>query len=375
MQALRQLWLRLHRWAALGIGWILILSGLTGAVLVAAKPLDRWLHPELFRARTPGEPASAPLEDVLQVLRAEHGAKASFTLRPPRQADDTLWVLVRGPWSGTVYLDPASGREQGRRGETEGFANALFKLHSSLWLQETGKAILAWVALAYLLLLVTGLILWWPRRWPPSWKIELGKGTMRAFFDLHRVGGAAVGLVISVSVATGAYMAWRPIGNVITTLSGATPVAAPRIPKAGLHEGPPQSLDALVTAAQAQFPRAPIGYVQVPAQPDRPVRIRFMLADDPHPNGLSSVWLHPGSGDVLAVHRWNQLDPGARAVAVVYPLHTGALGGLVLEVVIAISGLVLAMLGITGLWLWWRRRSIRRASHSSKARLPNRSTT
>ncbi|WP_369073642.1 PepSY domain-containing protein [Phytopseudomonas daroniae] len=78
------------------------------------------------------------------------------------------------------------------------------------------------------------------------------------------------------------------------------------------------------------------------------------------PNGLTSVWLHPWSGEVLAIHRWNELDPGARAVAVIYPLHTGALGGTWLEAVMAAGGLALTLLGITGIGLWWRRNRVRR---------------
>lgn len=51
-----------------------------------------------------------------------------------------------------------------------------------------------------------------------------------------------------------------------------------------------------------------------------------------------------------------ELDPGARATAVIYPLPTGVLGGVLLEAVIAVGGLVLAAMGITGAWLWWKRR-------------------
>lgn len=362
MKRLRQLWLRLHRWGALGAGWLLILSGLTGTLLILALPLDRWQHPQLFQAY--GTAASdiehASLEQVLQQLKTEFGAQASVTLRPPRAPGDTLWALVRGPWSGTVYLHPATGKELGRRGETEGVFNALFKLHSSLWLQEAGKALLACVALLYLLLLASGLILWWPRRWPPSWKIELGKGLSRTLFDLHRIGGAALGLLLAVSIASGAYMAWRPLGSAITSLSGAAPTLPPTIDQGTLPDTPRVVLDTLLAQARRHFPGSPIGYVQVSAQADRPVRVRFMLPDDPHPNGLTSVWLHPWSGEVLAIHRWNELDPGARAVAVIYPLHTGALGGTWLEAVMAASGLALTALGITGIGLWWRRNRMRR---------------
>src|SRR5690606_36689290 len=110
---------------------------------------------------------------------------------------NTLWVLVRGAWSGTLYLDPATGRELGRRGETEGLAYALFKLHSALLLRDTGKAVLACAAAAYLALLATGLALWWPRRWPPSWRITWRNGMPRILFVVHRVGGAALGVLVA----------------------------------------------------------------------------------------------------------------------------------------------------------------------------------
>ena len=79
------------------------------------------------------------------------------------------------------------------------------------------------------------------------------------------------------------------------------------------------------------------------------------LADDPHPNGLTTVWLHPKSGQVLASNRWSDLDVGMRMTSVVFPLHTGELGGVWLEAATFLNGLALGTLGIAGIWLWWCR--------------------
>lgn len=217
--------------------------------------------------------------------------------------------------------------------------------------------ILAWIALSYLALLISGLVLWWPKRWPPTLNIELHKGLLRGLFDLHRTGGVVLGLLITVSVATGAYMAWRPLSEFVTTLSGEKPVKPPKVTVAGTKPSATIPLDNLLASAQARFQEDRVGYVQIPAEPNRPIRIRMRLAEDPHPNGLTSIWLHPTTGAVLAVNRWNELDLGARAFSYIYPLHTGKLGGLFLEVVTFIVGLALAMLGISGIWLWWLRRS------------------
>ena len=356
---LRRLWLKLHRWIGLSLGPILALTALLGAVLVVALPIDRYAHPEFFVARSAGQAGVPPLqfEPLRQRLLAEFGPDTDLTLRPPREAGETLWVRVRGSWAGTLYLDPATGLEQGRRGTHEGAYNLLFELHSSLLLEDTGKGILAFAALAYLFLLVTGVVLWWPARWPPSLRIVLDRGLLRGLFDLHRTGGAVLGLLIAVSVFTGAYMAWRPLGNAISSALGQTQFKPPAVPKAPVGS-PRLSLDELLARAQQVFPGQPIGYAHVPGKAGRPMRVRFRLPDDPHPNGIGSVWLHPLTGEVLAVRRWQELDAGNGAVAVIYPLHSGVLGGPVHEAVTALLGLALAGLGLSGVWLWWRRRAV-----------------
>ncbi|SFP46975.1 Uncharacterized iron-regulated membrane protein [Variovorax sp. OK605] len=369
----RRFWLRIHRWTGLTLGPVLALTALLGAVLVVALPLDRYTHEDLFVARSAGNGAAgdgaaatrpAPLlEPLRQRLAAEFGPDANFTLRPPRQASDTLWVLVRGKWEGTLYLDPATGAEQGRRGTHEGAYNLLFELHSSLLLDGTGKGILAFVALAYLFLLVTGVVLWWPARWPPSLRIVLDRGLLRGLFDLHRTGGAVLGLLIAVPVATGAYMAWRPLGNFISGVAGQQPVKPPVIAK-GAATGPRLPLDDLVARAQQAYPGQPIGYIQVPGKAGRPMRVRFRLADDPHPNGIGSVWLNPVTGEVLAARKWQDLDTGNGVVAVIYPLHTGVLGGLLHQALTVVLGLALGGLGLSGVWLWWRRRAERRRAQT-----------
>ncbi|SAI67684.1 sulfite reductase [Bordetella ansorpii] len=368
MQArLRVLWLTCHRWMALTLGWLLIVAGLTGALLAAARPLDEWLHPRYFVAygatadsnipRAGAGPGFVSLDEVRQSIQAAFGSDIAMTIRPPRAPHETLQVLVRGAWRGTVYIDPASGVEQGRRGEGEGFVNTLFRLHSALLMDTTGKALLAWAALTYLLLLIIGLVLWWPKHWPPRLRIELRKGLLRGLFDVHRTGGAVLGLVLAVSVATGAFMAWRPIGGWINAWVGSTPVAMPV-----LHGDPAPSLplDTLVARAQAVYPDGRVGYVMLAAQPNRPVRIRMRLADEPHPNGVSTIWMDPRDGAILSAQRWSELDTAGRLNAFIYPLHTGELGGVPLRIVTGLAGLVLGVLGISGAWLWWRRRQLRR---------------
>ena len=363
--AARRLWTRLHRWVALSVGWLLVLSALAGSLLTLAQPVDQWVHSDLFRQQAGSSASAASLAAVHARLDAEFGGATGYTFRPPREPGDTLRVFVRGAWEGVVYFD-AAGRELGRRGETEGLYNLLFELHSSLLLGDAGKAVLTIAAGLYLVLLLTGLVLWWPRRWPPSLRIQWRAGALRATMDLHKVTGAVLGVLITVSVASGAYMAWPPLRTFLTTASGHSPVAGPKLAPAAAGQAR-APLDEVVRRAKALFPQGMVGYVQVPGPAHQPVRVRLKLPDDPHPNGLTSVWLHPGTAQVLKVVRWSELDPGSKAVAVVYPLHTGALGGPVHQVVVGVTGLALGLLGATGLLLWWKRRVVRARQPAARA--------
>lgn len=363
--ALRRIWLKAHRYCALTLGWLLACIALLGAVLTVAKPLDIWMNPQLFAAAsTQAKPDL--LESARRALVSEFGERATFTFRPPRHGHDTLWVRVRGPWNGTVYFDPDAARELGRRGEHEGFYNFIFELHGSLLLGETGQAVLALSAATYLALLLSGLVLWWPARWPPSLRIRWNANTWKTVFDLHSVGGALLGVLIAVSVASGAYMAWPPLRPFVSSLVGEKPASPPKLGRDARGQMQPASLDTLVAGAQALFPTAMPGYVIAGGDASRPVRVRFKLPDDPHPNGLTSVWLHPSSGEVLAVHRWDQLDIGHKAMAVVYPLHIGSLGGPLHTAATTAIGLVLFLIGGTGLLLWWQRRRQRLAAEAAR---------
>lgn len=202
------------------------------------------------------------------------------------------------------------------------------------------------------MLLITGLWLWWPVRWRNAWSVRWHIGWTRTLFDLHRAGGSLLGLFIAVSIVTGAYMAWRPLSVALSALAGQSVVKPPSVrPTAG----EPVSLDSLVGRARGLYPEGRVGYIQLPRGQDQPVRVRLRLPGDPHPNGLTSIWMHPVTADVLAAYRWDELDLGSRAFAVIYPLHTGDLGGPIHIAFNGLLGLALASLGVSGVWLWWRR--------------------
>lgn len=353
MMRLRRGWRLLHRWVGLGFGWLLIASAITGSLLVFARPIDVALHPELFRSSSPSR---AALQPVVSRLRAEFGPDAAFNLRLPTQATESLQVAVSGPWSGTVYFDAASGMELGRRATGQGFFNALFELHSALYSGDRGRAILAFAAMVYCFMLLSGLVLWWPVRWARAFIVRTRMGSAVAVPDLHRVAGATLGLLVLLAVASGAYLAWRPLAGWVTTLSGGAPPAAPAPVALPPPHVPTAPVDLAVQRVGAHWPGAVVSVVHVPPRTLAATRARLRLPEDPHPIGMSTAWLDPASGAVRTARSWTELDAGTRAFSILYPLHTGSLYGLPTLLLTLVTGLALAGFGCTGLVVWWQRR-------------------
>lgn len=356
----RRVWLKLHRWMGLSLGVILLVAAITGTLLVIARPLDEAMHPELFNSSSTGRTA---LQPVVVRLRAKFGPRAAFNLRLPTQAGRSLQVLVSGPWEGTVYVDASTGMELGRRAAGQGYFNVLFDLHSTLLAGDRGRAVLATAALGYLFMLASGVVLWWPARWKHAFSVRTRSGAALALMDVHRVAGVALGALVMVSVASGAYMAWKPLASWVTYLSGRAPVAPAVLPNATISPVADMdgSVDRAVEHALGHWRDGTVTVVHIPPGATAPSRVRAKLPDDPHPVGMSTALLNQSNSTLRASKRWSELEMGNRAYSVVYPLHTGALYGTTTLVLTFAGGLALLGFGGTGLWLWYSRRA-RRAS-------------
>jgi uncharacterized iron-regulated membrane protein len=353
---LRRYWATLHRWVGLVFGGLLLLAALTGSLLVLARPLDEALHPGLFRA---SGTVTAPLTPVIAQLRGEFGPEAVFTLRLPLHPSESLQASVAGNWNGTVYLNPSTGQEQGRRASGSGFVNMLFELHSTLFAAETGRAILALAAFAYLVMWLTGLTLWWPVRWRRAFSVRIRAGLKPAVFDAHRVAGATLGLLVLVSVATGAYLAWRPLAGWVSHLAGQPLAQVPGPRKMSGNGTLALTADDAVRLARLEWSDGIASQVRIPPSDQTVVRVRIRLPDDPHPVGMSTVWLDSQSGRVLLARHWSDLDAGTRAFSMVYPLHIGGLAGVATILSTFAAGMALVASCVSGLWLWWQRRRTR----------------
>src|SRR5258708_2336506 len=187
--------LPIHRWAALTLGLVALVSAATGMGLSFRKQLEPAVYP-----RTAHAPCNAlvSLDGVLAAAQMAHPkGKVDYLriLRDPLQPVAVRWVN-----KDTVYIDRCSGQVVAEQNRYGGLFGAMEWIHRGRWAPEPfGDAVMGLGAASLLFILLgIGLYLWWPRgnrRFVDNFKLnrKLRKGPA---FDmgLHPTIGAYIPL-------------------------------------------------------------------------------------------------------------------------------------------------------------------------------------
>lgn len=251
----RRLLVKFHLYTGLFVGLLLVVTGLTGSVLVYREELEALTHPQLLVSSGSGERVA--VEDVVQTVQRAYPAERLFAIRMPRSPRETYLVKLNNAHDRFVYIDPYSGSILGTHRQRESVLGWLALLHTELLAGERGETAVGFGGLLLLGLCVSGLVVWWPRNGKLSqgFKVQWSARWKRLNFDLHRATGVYAVLFLSVTAATGAAFVFN---ETAIDLVDAVTVSAPRPPAPRI--GPARSdasvrtIDALLHAADRALP-------------------------------------------------------------------------------------------------------------------------
>jgi len=414
----RRLWVVVHRWAGLYMALILTVAGLTGAILAFDEPLNEWLNPGLFKIPAQAGPRLDPYALREAALALEPRARINFVTLDPDPGDVGSFYLEPrlDPVTGQPYdlgptsllLDPYTGAERGRLSDEalwpvtrKNLTQVLFALHTSLCAGEVGRWAFGIAAILWTLDSFVALYLTFPARrrsgtsgsgdaaprrswlvrWRPSWLVKWGAGAWRLNFDLHRASGLWLWpLLFAFATSSVAYNLPEVYGPVMRGIfrmpdpwAAIPELPSPRPdPKLGFREA--AAVGARLTEAEGRR----LGFTVRQAHGHR-----FFMYD-----AAKGVYSYPShtDGDVGFHHVGATVyldgDTGAfRGIALasgghwastfttwVSAIHTAVFEGQLMHAVACLVGLVTAGLSITGVYLWLKKRSIRRRAAPNAGR-------
>lgn len=362
----RSLVARLHRWAGWGVGLILAVVGLTGSLLVFYVEIDRHLVPPPLTAGL-----DLDTDQVVAGLRQLPGSGGqAWRVELPLVVGTAVTARFMRPRTETgrdfapllATLDPVQGRPLAVRGWGETLATWIYDLHYTLLAGATGRTLLAVLGLLTLILLASGIYLWWPspgRRLAALTRLRLKGSPARRLYDLHVLAGLYGTLVLVPLVVTGVVLE-RP--DWLTPLLGEA-MAEPDPPAAtGIRI--PASV-ALATA-QAVFPQAEPRWIDIPPVTGGTYKVRLAQPGEPGRRfPKTMVWVDAATGAVVATHDWRSAPWGETVMGWMHPLHNGEALGLGGRLAALGGGLLPLVLLVTGLL---RQRTKRQARHQGATR-------
>ncbi|TGE20292.1 PepSY domain-containing protein [Hymenobacter aquaticus] len=357
----------LHLWLGLSTGLVVFIVSLTGAIFTFQDEIRDATQASWRKVEAPAQPTEQLLPSRLQaVVKRNHPElKPAFFMYMGPDRSAVLYSTDKQDAYFATALNPYTGQELGHLDLRKDFFSIVQDLHMYLLLPvEVGHWVVGISVLVFVVMLLTGIILWWPKRKTDrkrSFTIKWGARWRRVNYDLHNVLGFYAASIALLLALTGLMMSFEWVLKSVYFAANAG------------HDYPqektPPTVDTLQTVAAAPRPVADVYYQQIrrssptakmiflglPASPKQPVysvayeRALYYYHRDEY-------YFHPVSGQLLKAIPHASKSNGQKVADVNYDLHTGQALGLGGKILAFLGSLISASLPVTGFLVWWGRR-------------------
>lgn len=405
----RHFWVLLHRWAGLAMAAFLIVVAITGSLLAFYPELERLINPQLY----PEQVLENKLDMATLAELAERrvpGGRVNAVMMEANQEATVVNMSVRPDSGGQLnelgfdqmFVDPYTGEELGRRqfgAISQGVINVMpfiYLLHYNLALGSFGMWVLGICALIWTIDCFIGFYLtlpsrrkkqsidtlpapgaksWW-QRWHPAWKIRWQSSKYKLNFDLHRASGLWLWPVLFIFAWSSVYMnLWDTVYTWTTRAVFDYKASWTELPKLdkSLQEPKLNWRQAQITgerlmAEQAQQHDFTVRQVMaVWLDRERGVYSYSVRSsrDIQDRRGKTQLFFDADTGEFKFILLPSGQYNGNTVTSWLVALHMADIFGLPYRIFVCVLGLVIAMLSVTGIIIWMKKRQARVSLHSS----------
>jgi uncharacterized iron-regulated membrane protein len=351
----RVIW-RWHFYAGMIITPTLIVVAATGALYIFKDELEGVLYPGVTYVEPAAERASYEQQKATAIAASPATPHIVFmqVFANPRRA--TSFVMA-GSTSQLSYVDPYRGKYLGAV-ERGGFFDVVLELHRSLFVGNKGRIVVELTTCWTMVLLATGVYLWWPRKANQLWGVWLPRLRRKPYIllrDLHTVSGMYLAIIAMVISLTGLIYSYSWGAGFKYAAQKTDAYAMFSNPM--LCKSPPEAqdlpLDRLIEVAREKMP----GKTLTVWFPRAPNGVYLALGgSDYGPSVHEMLFLDRATGEILEDRYLSQTKPVYWLGSWNYALHVGSVLGQPGKWLWLVACVVLITSPITGIWMWWARR-------------------
>lgn len=219
---------RWHFYAGFIFAPFLIILAITGGIYLFKPQIEEWLYRDAITIQAQSEKWTAT-----QQIEAVKNAypTANITSYSPSTMQDraTEIKVIENGESKSIYVNPYNGQVTGEVNNDQRFMVIIKELHGELMIGKTGDRLVELASCWAVILIVTGIYLWWPRgnRSLFGTLIPRFSNGKRIFWrDIHVVTGIWLSGLILILIFTG--LPWSGVwGEAIQKISTATNTGRP----------------------------------------------------------------------------------------------------------------------------------------------------
>lgn len=373
----------LHLWLGLLSGIVVFIVSITGAIYVFKEEIQMLTEP--FQTVNISEDAAMlPPSKLSKSVKEAYGYSSVWGVGyrgkgksavVPYYADYTNYQVA--------YVNPYTGEPLYNRHLDESFFRWVLMGHYQLWLPRwIGKPIVAYGTLIFVIMLISGLVLWWPKKWSKrhlkkAFKISWSSSWRRINLDLHNVVGFYMIIVALILALTGMVygMSWFKKAVYWTASGGELPkrervtsdttlVASHSIlDEDRLYSNLIQSgLNFESAEVWFNYPRGEKGVwtVQVNPNPNNTYLQRSTYYEQ---HTLKKLKQEPVFANANLAEQLMRIN---------YDLHVGSIGGIWTKIIAFLVCIFCASLPITGFIFWYdRERRKHKRDKKKRSKLKN----
>lgn len=386
----RAVW-RWHFYAGLFVTPFLLTLAITGLIMVYGNSIETFLGAKHYVA--PGGERASLVTQADLAEAAVPGSTLKLMVEPAEADRATVFVVAADDKNHVVFVDPHGPKVMGTIAKDDTWFYWASKIHGTLMIGDVGDRLIETAAGLGVVLLLTGLYMWWPRMGRTLARALLPDLRLRgrAFWrEIHISAGFYISVVLLFFLISG--LAWTGVwGSQFVQAWSTFPAAKwdnvplsdethasmnhgalKEVPWAleqtplpesgsaagalGLPAGEPVNLDTVAAFARAigfdqQFrinvPQSETGVYTISAD--------SMDADTTNPMGDRTVHIDRYTGRILADIRFADYSLPGKAMAVGIALHEATLGwwNTALNLLFCLTVILLVVSGVV---MWWKRR-------------------
>jgi uncharacterized iron-regulated membrane protein len=366
----RRVFYVLHLWTGLILGLWFAYIGLTGSVLAWLPDLLPGEFQSHFPYDTSAGTAIVPPSRIIAALAKAYPQGKPEELNtfsyPTRMFPYYLTIMPGPKEPGDqhfILVDPYSAKVHPPSLVPDFVLGVIAHTHSGAILGLKGMLISGVFSAFSLIMLLSGLWLWWPstlKQLKHHLTFRRGVPLRRMLYDLHNVMGIYLYIILFVTTLTAVLtvansMTSNGVEHAVNGIAGGAAETEPKM----VPSGERLPVDTLFSIARKAVGEMTLSQMQFPTHPDAPFKAEYQGSRDGLLTGGDLV-IDPYTGKVLSISPDRSGSAGHRLIHLANDLHLGTFGGVWTKILYTITGLMPLGLLITGVWRWWNGKRAKR---------------